>query len=192
MMGQIKYISVAIMVCFMHLLLAASAVPPAAATHQSEWSFDNSMMNAYSINNNEDDEDYANENLIHIPMRSRASVLKERNLLHILEEEMDEDAATTFAKWASKSNYDGRSLRQNKSWDEKDTEEEAKANLGGEGGGRVLQEFSGEGTHFLDAYVGTPAQKRVLAVSSGADFTAFPCEVSLSCSECYRGLDVCL
>ena len=183
MMGQIKYISVAIMVCFMHLLLAASAVPPAAATHQSEWSFDNSMMNAYSINNNEDDEDYANENLIHIPMRSRASVLKERNLLHILEEEMDEDAATTFAKWASKSNnYDGRSLRQNKSW--KEGEAMATEQEGGGGTQRVLQEFSGEGTHFLDAYVGTPAQKRVLAVSSGADFTAFPCEVRLSCSEC--------
>ena len=43
---------------------------------------------------------------------------------------------------------------------------------------RALQEFSGEGTHFVDAYVGSPAQKWVLAVSSGSDFTAFPCEVS--------------
>jgi hypothetical protein len=173
MMNQINSASVAIMICIMQLLLAASAVPPASATQEVEWSFDNSMMNEYSINNNnEDDEDSANENLIHIPMRSRASVLKERNLLHILEEEMDEDAAVTFAKWASKSNYDGRSLRQNKASD-------VEATMMEEGGAqRVLQEFSGEGTHFLDAYVGTPAQKRVLAVSSGADFTAFPCEVS--------------
>jgi hypothetical protein len=109
----------------------------------------------------DDDEEQEDDEgpLIHIPMRSRASVLRERNLLHLLEEErmmMDEDATATFARWARSDGDDG----------EKDNNSS-----------RRLQEFSGEGTHFLNAYVGSPAQKRVLAISSAADFTAFPCEV---------------
>lgn len=44
------------------------------------------------------------DDLITIPMHSRASVLRERNLLHLLEEEMEEDAATTFA-------YNGQGIR---------------------------------------------------------------------------------
>mmetsp|Transcript_22080 Transcript_22080/g.65407 ORF Transcript_22080/g.65407 Transcript_22080/m.65407 type:complete len:785 (-) Transcript_22080:110-2464(-) len=37
------------------------------------------------------------------------------------------------------------------------------------------------GLHFVDMYVGKPAQRRTLAVMTGSDFTAFPCG---DCSEC--------
>ena len=111
--------------------------------------------------------------LIHLPLRSRASVLRERNLLHLLEGDRDEDAPTTFARWAARGGRHGRSLRTS---DHDDLNADATNH-----DARTLQEFSGEGTHFIDAYVGTPAQKRVLAVSSGADFTAFPCE---GCTKC--------
>jgi len=40
------------------------------------------------------------DELIHVPMRSRASVLQERNLLRLLEEEREEDAPEAFARWA--------------------------------------------------------------------------------------------
>ena len=127
-----------------------------------EYQFDTVFMD-------EDIDEYDEENLIHIPIHTRASILKERNLLHLLEEERDEDASETFARWA-RNGSSGRSLRVD------DGEEDININ-----DQRVLQEFSGEGTHFLNAYVGSPAQKRVLAVSSGADFTAFPCE---GCEQC--------
>mmetsp|Transcript_15553 Transcript_15553/g.33473 ORF Transcript_15553/g.33473 Transcript_15553/m.33473 type:complete len:731 (-) Transcript_15553:467-2659(-) len=139
-----------------------------------------------------------NDNLIHIPLRSRVSVLRERNLLHLLEEEREDDVATTFTKWAANYNYkhddDGRLLRQRQTSSSSyaDAEVNTTSLSGDELEGmvgveedrsmsRVLQEFSGEGTHFVDAFIGTPAQKRVLAVSSGADFTAFPCD---GCTKC--------
>ena len=37
---------------------------------------------------------------------------------------------------------------------------------------------AGVGTHYVDVWVGSPAQKRSLAVMTGSDFTAFPCGVS--------------
>lgn len=127
--------------------------------------------------NSEEDVD---NNLITIPMRSRASVLKERNLLHLLDEERNMDASEIFAIWVrNSSNNNHRRQRTPR--------------LGGSSSStndnvllqnytshrdhhRTLQEFSGEGTHFLNAYIGTPAQLRVLAINSAADFTAFPCE----------------
>jgi len=123
------------------------------------------------------DDENMEEDLVHIPLRSRESVLRERNLLHVLEEEREEDVETTFAKWSStylnnNNNSNGRSLRPSAVLSEETTTDTDT---------RRLQEFSGEGTHFIDAFVGSPAQKRVLAVSSGADFTAFPCE---GCTQC--------
>lgn len=123
-------------------------------------------MAGYSFGMEQDGE---NEGLIHIPLRSRASVLKERKLHHILEEELDEEASETFARWARNNN--DRSLRS-----ASDMLPDATNN-----NQRRLQDFSGEGTHFIEAFVGSPAQKRLLAVSSGADFTAFPCE---GCTQC--------
>ena len=38
----------------------------------------------------------------------------------------------------------------------------------------------GLGMHYIDVWVGSPAQKRSLAVMTGSDFTAFPCGVSIS------------
>lgn len=122
-------------------------------------------------------------NLIHIPMRSRHSVLRERKLLHLLEEELDEGADEAFERWARSHDKD-EFLRGTSSASEvtgtsgasDEAEEETTQKRR-----RHLQEFSGEGTHFIDAYVGSPAQKRVLAISSGADFTAFPCE---GCTQC--------
>ena len=38
----------------------------------------------------------------------------------------------------------------------------------------------GVGMHYIDVWVGSPAQKRSLAVMTGSDFTAFPCGVSKS------------
>ena len=37
----------------------------------------------------------------------------------------------------------------------------------------------GVGMHYIDVWVGSPAQKRSLAVMTGSDFTAFPCGVSI-------------
>jgi len=131
-------------------------------------------------NSNDDKEDF----LIHIPLRSRASVLRERNLLHSLEEELNEDVDATFARWARsynthnannnsllRNNNNGQILEETLSGDDDSNSSRR----------RHLQELSGDGTHFIDAWIGTPAQKRILAVSSGADFTAFPCE---GCKEC--------
>jgi len=54
------------------------------------------------------------DELIHVPMRSRASVLQERNLLRLLEEEREEDAPEAFARWARgrDSGCDGRLPRR--------------------------------------------------------------------------------
>jgi len=146
----------------------------------------------------DDDGGGGRDDLVHVPMRSRASVLRERGLLRLLEEETDEDAATTFARWAGGSGGRyyvpegslGRTTAS--SWGQGGGGGNGSAYYNDEDGGgerddggrqrqRMLQEFSGQGTHFIDAFVGSPAQKRVLAVSSGADFTAFPCE---GCTQC--------
>ena len=145
--------------------------------------FDTLNMEPPQHNSENEDEEDDDTTLIHIPIRSRASVLKERNLLHVLNAELDESAIDTFRRWAgiiiNDDDDDERRrlllLRSSSSNEEgNDGNIPPKQHQTEE---RVLQEFSGEGTHFLDAYIGNPAQKRVLAVSSGADFTAFPCEV---------------
>ena len=124
----------------------------------------------------EEEDGNDNDNLITIPMRSRASVLKERNLLHLLDEERSMDASETFAKWV-RSSHNNRhrrgTLRLGGSSSSSTNNDTA---LFHSDHHRTLQAFSGEGTHFLNAYIGTPAQKRVLAINSAADFTAFPCE----------------
>lgn len=124
------------------------------------------------------DEDGDN-NLITIPMRSRASVLKERNLLHLLDEERNMDASEIFVKWVRNSNnhrHRRRRTRLGGSSSTNDTVLFHSDTLSHSNHDRNLQEFSGEGTQFLNAYIGTPAQLRVLAINSAADFTAFPCE----------------
>ena len=146
--------------------------------------FDTLNMEPPQHNSENEDEEDDDTTLIHIPIRSRASVLKERNLLHVLNAELDESAIDTFRRWAGiiinddDDDDDERRrlllLRSSSSNEEGKDDNNYKQHQTEE---RVLQEFSGEGTHFLDAYIGNPAQKRVLAVSSGADFTAFPCEV---------------
>ena len=139
--------------------------------------FDTLNMDHHQQHNNDYEDDTT---FIHIPIRSRASVLKERNLSHVLNAELDESAIDTFHRWAGISNEEDEGrllLRSSSSSTEKEEGKEDDNNKQQELKERVLQEFSGEGTHFLDAYIGNPAQKRVLAVSSGADFTAFPCEV---------------
>lgn len=47
---------------------------------------------------------------------------------------------------------------------------------------KFLNPYSGMGVgmHYIDVWVGNPAQKRSLAVMTGSDFTAFPCGVSES------------
>ena len=47
---------------------------------------------------------------------------------------------------------------------------------------KVANPYSGVGVgmHYIDVWVGSPAQKRSLAVMTGSDFTAFPCGVSKS------------
>ena len=140
--------------------------------------FDTLNMEPPQHNSENEDEEDDDTTLIHIPIRSRASVLKERNLLHVLNAELDESAIDTFRRWAGIINNDddeGRLLLRSSSSNEEGKDDNNYKQHQTEE--RVLQEFSGEGTHFLDAYIGNPAQKRVLAVSSGADFTAFPCEV---------------
>jgi hypothetical protein len=83
---------------------------------------------------------------------------------------MDEDADATFARWA----------RNNVEAAADDDDDDRRRRTGSSSSpprSRGLQDSTGEGTHFLEAYVGSPAQKRILAISSAADFTAFPCEV---------------
>ena len=46
---------------------------------------------------------------------------------------------------------------------------------------RKLQEITGVATQYVNFFIGTPAQKRTLAISTGADFTAFPCQVKYHC-----------
>ena len=131
-----------------------------------------------------DEELISEVDLVHIPLRSRESVLRERNLLHLLHEEMEEDVDATFARWARSYTHESNnnnSLLRNTNDQEVDIFNDNNINNINGNGNRHLQEISGDGTHFIDAWVGTPAQKRVLAVSSGADFTAFPCQ---GCTEC--------
>jgi len=113
--------------------------------------------------------------LVHVPLHSRESVLKRRGLRHIVDEERGEDPSETFARWARGLDH---------------LDANAKEGAGPDGGAedpsgssarRALQEYAGDGTYFIEAYVGTPAQKRMLAVSSGSDFTSFPCE---GCTRC--------
>eukprot|EP00970_Alexandrium_tamarense_P019791 scaffold14468_cov428-Alexandrium_tamarense.AAC.1 len=131
------------------------------------------------------------EELIHIPLRSRASVLRER---HLTDANLDEDANVVFQRWAATNGYyihdkmgendddttisTAHDATSNNNNNNNNNNNQNKQNHNNQ---RKLQEFSGEGTHFIDAYIGSPAQRRVLAVSSGADFTAFPCE---GCSQC--------
>jgi hypothetical protein len=126
------------------------------------------------------------EDLVHIPLRSRASVLRERNLMHLLHEEMEEDVDATFARWARSYTHENNNSNRNSllrnDHHGNDVVDIFKDN-NNHNGNRNLQEISGDGTHFIDAWVGNPAQKRVLAVSSGADFTSFPCQ---GCTECGR------
>lgn len=48
---------------------------------------------------------------------------------------------------------------------------------------RRLQETSpdGYGIHFMDVFIGNPAQRRRLAVQTASDYTAFPCQ---DCTDC--------
>ncbi len=158
------------------LIVAVFIISPAAAKKIASSSPIETMFDEDLIDDEED--------LIHIPLRSRESVLRERNLLHLLEEEMEEDVDATFARWASSytPENNNNSLLRNTNDQEVDIFNDNNNNENGSNR-RHLQEISGDGTHFIDAWVGTPAQKRVLAVSSGADFTAFPCE---GCTECGR------
>lgn len=47
-------------------------------------------------------------------------------------------------------------------------------------GDNPIIRYEGMGTHYFDLYVGNPAQKRTLAVTTNSDFTAFACEVRSS------------
>ncbi|KAL7540960.1 hypothetical protein ACHAXR_010522 [Thalassiosira sp. AJA248-18] len=177
MMGHTSF-TVAVFIATAAAAAAVTNNEAAFTTHESETLNTNSIMDYYSDNNNMEDDNDEENDLVHIPMRSRDSVLRERNLHHLLEEEeMDEDAATTFAKWARNSNHNNneRSLRRQQATTSSSSSSSSNPYFPNNDS-RILQEFSGEGTHFLEAYVGSPAQKRLLAVSSGADFTAFPCE----------------
>ncbi len=139
---------------FLFLANAAQLIPSLAMATSNIHS-----SNIYSTHNEmiwEDFEGDYEQNLIHIPLRSRYSVLRERNLLHLIEQDADLDTTFMYLRWATSRNE------------------------GGAGNHRALQNegaYAGEGTHFIDVFVGNPAQKRILAVSSGADFTAFPCQV---------------
>ncbi|KAL7472554.1 hypothetical protein ACHAXS_012924 [Conticribra weissflogii] len=143
---------------FLFLAKAAQLIPSLAMATSNIHS-----SNIYSTHNEmiwEDIEGDYEQNLIHIPLRSRYSVLRERNLLHLIEQDADLDTTFMYLRWATSRNE------------------------GGAGNHRALQNegaYAGEGTHFIDVFVGNPAQKRILAVSSGADFTAFPCQGCTLC-----------
>lgn len=154
---------------------------------------------------NTNDQDDEQQHLVHVPMINRAAVLRERGLHRLLEEEAEEDASATFARWArgggrggttaGDGDGDGDARRGNNRHLRPRGGEDADDAVGADATttttttttptttrrNRALQELSGEGTHFIEAYVGSPAQRRTLAVSSGSDFTAFPCE---GCTRC--------
>lgn len=153
-------------ICVAQYRQGAIASVMASGAHEAHFVvIDDGVRYLFNAERSDDEED--GDDLIHLPMMTRASVLRERNLLHLLEEEMDEDAVEAFAGWA-RNGGDGRRLGSS-------TNNDASSHH------RELQEFSGEGTHFLKAYVGNPAQRRILAISSASDVTAFPCE---GCTQC--------
>jgi len=49
------------------------------------------------------------------------------------------------------------------------------------------QLFQGLGTHYVDLWVGSPAQRQTLIVDTGSDLTAFPCE---PCPDCGHGYHI--
>ena len=69
------------------MIISSAAAKKITSSETIETMFDEDLI---------DDED----DLIHIPLRSRELVLRERNLLHLLVEEMEEDVDATFARWA--------------------------------------------------------------------------------------------
>jgi len=144
--------------CCLLLVRAAQLIPRVAMAASNLVS-----SNIYSTHNDiiwGDLEEEHEQNLIHLQLRSRHSVLRERNLLHLLEQDADLDAGAMYLRWAASRDEDGAGYH------------------------RALQNegaYAGEGTHFIDVFVGSPAQKRILAVSSGADFTAFPCQGCTLC-----------
>ncbi|KAL7495916.1 hypothetical protein ACHAWT_006723 [Skeletonema menzelii] len=180
--GHLAPFATTILAAFIILSSAAAKIASSSPSEPIETML---ISNDEDLINEEEDDD-----LIHIPLRSRESVLRERNLLHLLQEEMEEDVDATFARWArsytpDSNNSNNNSLLRNTN-DRVVVDIFNDKNNNNENGNRHLQEISGDGTHFIDAWIGTPAQKRVLAVSSGADFTAFPCQ---GCTECGRVIE---
>jgi len=162
------------------IILVAAFISSSAAANKVASSSSPSQPKETTFVTENEDLIINEEDLVHIPLRSRASVLRERNLLHLLHEEMEEDVDATFARWARSYTHESNnnSLLRNSNDEHVVDIFNDNTNINGS---RHLQEISGDGTHFIDVWVGTPAQKRVLAVSSGADFTAFPCQ---GCTEC--------
>lgn len=46
--------------------------------------------------------------------------------------------------------------------------------------------FQGYGTHYVDLWVGTPAQRQTVIVDTGSGITAFPCKPCVDCGESYH------
>jgi hypothetical protein len=103
------------------------------------------------------------DDLIQIPLLSLESLLSERNLLSSDHDLWDVDAREIFHAWGLHRGYHAVSAY--------DDSEDATRN-------RRLQDIIGDGIHFIQLYVGNPAQLRVLALNSAGDMTAWPCEVS--------------
>jgi hypothetical protein len=122
------------------------------------------MEHQQQYQDNEKDED-----LIHLPIISLETLLAEQD--HPLADNYanlwDVDPRELFDSWAVRHGYAAESSFTNS---ENSSEENSNR--------RRLQEVAGDGTHFIKLYAGSPAQVRVLALRSGSDFTAWPCEVS--------------
>lgn len=116
-----------------------------------------------------DQHDQQEEDLIHLPLLSLESLLIKQNhpLIQNFHVDLwDVDANEIFHQWAVRRGYYAPSKNKNSTDNGSNR--------------RRLQDIIGDGTHFIKLYVGNPAQVRVLALSSAADLTAWPCQVSFS------------
>lgn len=177
-----------ILICTTQLTLIVSTAKTASSSAVDTDAAFNNNHHQYKDYISLEEDEVNEEELIHIPLRSRASVLRER---HLTDANLDEDANVVFQRWAATNGYyihdkmgendDDTTISTAHDATSNNNNNNNNQNKQNHNNQRKLQEFSGEGTHFIDAYIGSPAQRRVLAVSSGADFTAFPCE---GCSQC--------
>lgn len=139
-----------------------------------------------------DDEEEGSDSLIHLPLHWQ----QERGRKLIPSANGDDKSRGTIRNNIKRNTHSssGEDLSLDDERKESAAKPEHNTNMNKKMLQRKLQEITGVATQYVNVYVGTPAQKRTLAISTGADFTAFPCQVnayfhwSLSVLKLFRDL----